>query len=448
MQQEMKALMVDCVERRQKLAEKLPPGSIVLLPGEKIKYRSADSEFPFRQDSDFYYLSGFNEPDAFLALLKDMNNQTEYVLFCRANNKEEEIWTGPRVGVSGAIAQYGCNEAYNIEELDTIMPTLMEGKTHCVYTLGLDRKWDDRIFSWINKARSKVRKGSSYPTIWLDLASHLHELRLIKSAFEIAMMRKAAHISVKGHLRLMQNLGKDKMEYQLEADFIHECYQLGGRAMAYPPIVGSGKNACILHYTQNDKPIQSGEIILVDAGCEYMNYASDITRSYPSSGLFSKEQKAIYELVLKSQLAAIQIIKPGLTWDKLQTIIVEILTTGLIELGLLKGDKKDLISKKAYSDFYMHSSGHWLGLDVHDVGNYKVNDAYRPLEPGMVLTVEPGLYISGDNPNVDQKWWDIGVRIEDDVLVTESGYEVLTADLPKTVADLEKILNSSSTEKA
>lgn len=428
--------------RRQQLLKAMPEHSIAVIVGEHIKFRNSDSEYPFRQNSDFYYLTGISEPQSVMVLLKE-KEKTQFILFCLEKNPSEEVWTGPRIGTEAAISYFGADQSFEISMLDSMMPTLMQDKTHCVYSLGKDRAFDDRMLSWVNVARSKKRKGGEYPKIWEDIAHTIHELRLIKSPLEIALMRKAATISVDAHLRLMKSCKPKLMEYYLEAEFTHECIQAGARYMAYPPIVGSGKNTCILHYTQNNREMKSGEMVLVDAGCEFEGYASDITRTYPVNGRFTKEQRAIYELVLKAQQAAIALVRPGTRWDALQEVIVNIFIEGLLELNILQGTPEKLMEEKAYFPFYMHSSGHWLGLDVHDAGDYKKKGEWRPLEAGMVLTVEPGLYM-GEYPEIDKKWWNIGVRIEDDVLVTEQGPEILSGKLPKTVDEIEAMMQKNS----
>lgn len=430
----------ELASRRRRLLDEMPLSSIAILKANETQFRNGDAEYPFRQNSNFYYLTGFCEPNAVMVLTKEVNGDSEFVLFCQSSNLEEEQWTGPRAGLEGARRQFSATKAFDIENLDSHVPRLLNNKTHLFYSLGLNIDFDTEMMGWINLVRSKGRQGSHIPKIWMDLISIIHHHRLKKSPYEIAMMREAAEISARAHIRLMQSCRPLQMEYHLEAEFLHSCYSEGSRAMAYTPIVGVGKNACILHYTQNNQPLKTGELVLVDAGCEYEYYAADITRTFPVSGHFSESQKAIYELVLQSQLAAIELIRPGVLWNSLQEIIVKILVKGLVSLGLLEGDIDTLIKKQAYRKFYMHSSGHWLGLDVHDVGNYRINDRWTILEPGMVLTIEPGLYIAANQPNVDKRWWGIGVRIEDDVLVTESGYEVLSSAAPKTIESIEQIM--------
>ncbi len=431
--------MQEYANRRQTLLKRIPPFSIVILPAGEQKFRNADASYLFRQQSHFYYLTGFCEPEALLILLKEQEGNSEFILFCKQRNREEEIWTGRLVGQEEAMLQFGANRAYALEELDKIMPMLFEGKQNVVYSLGTAESWDKRVMQWLNVGRAKQRLGVKSPFVWLELLPFIDEQRLIKSSAEIALMRQAARISAKAHLNVMRACKPNKKEYELEGVFIQECYKEGCREMAYTPIVAGGGNACTLHYIRNDQPLKAGELVLVDAGCEYQYYAADITRTIPINGEFSKDQKLIYECVLKAQICAIQAIKPGITWDRLQEIIVKVLVEGLVSLGILHGDVETLVQEKAYKRFYMHSSGHWLGLDVHDVGEYKIEGEWRPLVAGMVLTVEPGLYI-WPAENVDKRWWGIGVRIEDDVLVTDTSFEVLSQDVPKTVKEIEQLM--------
>lgn len=427
--------------RRDRLFEKLPLSSIAILPSGKQKYRNADTEYRFRQKSDFYYLSGFDEPESVLILIKDKTGKKEFIVFCRPNQPEEEVWTGPRLGIAGAVTKLECDHAYAIQDLDNQVVKLLENKEHIIYSFVEDSKWNKRVIDWVNRVKTKARVGIAAPKIWVDLSPLIHEARLIKSPSEIELMRKASEISARAHKQLMILCAPEKFEYELEAEFIQSCMKEGVSEMAYPTIVGGGANACILHYIKNNARLKSGDLVLVDAGCEFQYYASDITRTYPVNGKFSAEQKAIYELVLKAQMAAIEKVRPGLFWNELQDTLVLILVEGLVELELLKGDIKTIIEQKTYQRFYMHSSGHWLGLDVHDVGDYKVQEEWRKLEAGMVLTIEPGIYISPNQPDVDERWWGIGVRIEDDILVAEQGFEVLSKEVPKTVESIEKIMS-------
>jgi len=428
--------------RRQTLLKEIPPFSIVILPAGEEKFRNNDAAYSFRQESNFYYLTGFCEPQALLVLLKEQEEHSEFILFCQKRNREEEIWTGGFVGPEGARQQFGADRAYPLEELDNMLPTFLENKQNIIYSLGQSEKWDKRVLGWLNVGRAKYRQGVQIPALWLELLPFISEQRLIKSNNEIMLMRRAAEVSAKAHIGIMQICKPGKKEYELEGIFLQECYKEGCREMAYMPIIGGGRNACTLHYVKNDQTLNADELVLIDAGCEYQYYAADITRTIPVNGKFSADQTLIYELVLKAQTAAIQAIKPGVPWNQLQEIIIDVLVEGLVSLGILQGKVETLIQDKAYKQFYMHSSGHWLGLDVHDAGSYKVKNAWRQLMPGMVLTVEPGLYI-WPQEKVDKRWWGIGVRIEDDVLVTTRGFEVLSKDVPKTVKEIEALMSSA-----
>ena len=425
--------------RRKWLMQQMESESIAIVPSAKEVVRNRDVDYPFRQDSDFYYLTGFNEPDAVLVLLPGRKHG-EYVLFCRERDPKMELWNGYRAGPEGACEEFGADDAFPIGDIDEILPGLIEGRERVYYAMGRHADFDQKVMAWINTIRSKVRSGAHPPGEFVDLDHILHDMRLIKSAAEQKVMRKAAKISGRAHCRAMQLCKPDMMEYQLEAEFLHEFTRSGARLPAYSAIVGGGKNGCILHYTQNDMVLKDGDLVLIDAGCEIDYYAADITRTFPVNGHFSKEQKALYELVLKAQLGAIEQIKPGNHWNQPHDAAVRIITEGLVELGLLKGSVKKLIASEAYKDFFMHRTGHWLGMDVHDVGDYKVGEEWRVLEAGMVMTVEPGIYVAADNKNVAKKWRGIGIRIEDDVLVTRDGHEVLTTDSPKTVDAIEALM--------
>lgn len=429
----------DFAKRRKQLMKKVSPSSIIIIPAAPTAFRNGDYDYPYRQNSDFYYLTGFEEPEA-VAIIAPKRKDGEYILFNRPRNRDEEIWTGYRAGQAGARKDFGANEAFLISELESKLPALLEGRTEIHYTLGINKDFDKLLLNAINKIRGRIRSGAQSPIVFVDIADTLHEMRLIKSPAEIAIMRKAANISADAHLRAMQVCKPGMNEYELEAELQYIFNRNGARFPAYTSIVGGGANSCILHYNENNQVIKKDSIVLIDAGCEYQNYASDITRTFPANGKFSPEQRAIYDIVLAAQLAAIKAIRPGLTWEVPQKIIVKIITQGLLDLGLLKGKLADLIEKRAYAKFYMHNSGHWLGLDVHDAGRYKVNGKWRPLKPGMVLTVEPGIYISADIPGVAKRWHNIGVRIEDDVVVTAKGHEVLSQRLPKEVADIEALM--------
>lgn len=434
--------MVDINEfskRRKQVMQMMGPAEIMILKAASIAYRNGESEYPYRQNSDFYYLTGFEEPDA-VAVLAPNRHGGEFILFNRARHREEEIWTGLRAGQVGAKTIYGANESYPHHELESKLPELLMGRDVIHYTLGVDNDFDAILMAAVNKIRGKIRSGIQSPLAWVDMTNTVHEMRLIKSVTEITLMRKAAHISALAHQRAIKACKPGINEYQLEAEFTYECQRQGARFPAYTPIVGAGENSCILHYVSNNQVIAKDSIVLIDAGCEYENYASDVTRSFPANGRFSAEQKAIYEIVLAAQKAGIQSVKPNASFISAQESIVKIITQGLLDLGLLKGSLTELIEKQAYFPFYMHKSGHWLGLEVHDVGRYKVNGQWRQLQPGMVLTVEPGIYISA-MPGIDQRWHGIGIRIEDDILVTSDGHDILSQAVPKEINDIEAMMN-------
>ncbi len=422
--------------RRGRLMEMMEPNSIAIIPSAHEIIRNSDTHFPFRQDSDFYYLTGFNEPDA-VAVLIPGREHGAFVMFCRDRDPERELWDGYRAGPEGACDDYDADDAFPVDDLDEILPGLLEGRERVYYAMGRDSEFDRHVMEWVNTIRNKVRSGAIPPGEFLDLNHFLHELRLFKSAQEIQLMQRAGEISAKAHRRAMAMCKPGMMEYQLEAELLHTFAKNGARFPAYPSIVGGGDNGCILHYIENRDALQDGDLVLIDAGCELDHYASDITRTFPVNGKFSREQKALYELVLQAQLAAISVIKPGNHWNEPHDITVKIITEGLVQLGLLKGKVSSLIKKGAYRDFYMHRAGHWLGMDVHDVGDYKCGGEWRVFEPGMVLTVEPGIYVSPHNKKVDKKWRGIGIRIEDDVVVTKDGNQVLTTLAPKTVDEVE-----------
>lgn len=426
-------------KRRAALMKKIGKDAIVIIPSTNEIPRNGDTTYSFRQSSDFYYLTGFNEPESVLVLMPQ-NKKGEFILFNRVRDLAREIWDGPRAGQEDARKVFGADESYPISDLSTKLPELLMGRETIYYPIGISKDFDKLVFNSVNAIRAKVRGGVKAPSTFIDVADLLHEMRLIKSPSEIALMQKAADISVKAHERAIRSCKPGMYEYQLEAELMHEFMRSGARFTAYSSIVGAGKNTCVLHYVSNDAKIQNGDLVLIDAGCEFGNYASDITRTFPANGKFSGEQKAIYELVLASQLAAIKEVKPGASWTAAQDVIVKIITQGLVDLGLLKGRVDDLIEKEAYFDFYMHRSGHWLGLDVHDVGQYRVNDKWRKLAPGMALTVEPGIYIGAHLKNVPKRWHNIGVRIEDDVVVTANGRTVLTQALAKKVDDIEAMM--------
>jgi len=426
-------------ERRRKLMDHMAPDSIAILPSAPERVRNRDVLHPFRQDSDFYYLTGFGEPESVLVLIPGRAHG-ESVLFCKERDPLKEQWDGFLVGQEGAVERYGVDDAFPIGDIDDILPGLIEGRSRIYYPLGKDRGFDTRVMDWVKVIRSKVRTGARPPGEFAAVEHLLHDLRLYKSANEIRVMAKAGDISAQAHCNAMKLAREGLSEYHLEAELIHTFRQHGTRETAYPSIVGGGVNGCILHYIENSEPLNNGDLVLIDAGCELECYASDITRTFPVSGRFSAPQKALYDVVLSAQYAAIDAVRPGNHWNQPHEAALNVLTQGLIDLGLIAGPLDDAIAHETFKPFFMHRTGHWLGLDVHDVGDYKVGDAWRQLEPGMVMTVEPGLYVSPGNTGVDQRWRGIGIRIEDDVVVTKDGCRVLTDGVPKTIDEIEALM--------
>lgn len=429
--------------RRKALMAEMEPNSIAILPAAPMYIRNRDVEHIYRQDSDFQYLSGFPEPEAVIALIPGREHG-EYVLFCRERDPARELWDGLRAGQDGAISEYGADDAFPIGDIDDILPGLIEGRSRVYYAIGSNQEFDHRLMEWINTIRSKARQGAQPPNEFVALDHLLHDLRLYKSANEVKVMKHAAEISARAHIRAMQASRAGLYEYHLEAELDYEFRKGGSKMPAYGSIVAAGKNACILHYRENDAVLRDGDLVLIDAGCEIDCYASDITRTFPVSGRFSPEQKAIYELVLAANEEAFKHIAPGKHWNEAHEATVRVITAGLVELGLLQGNADELIAAEAYKPFYMHRAGHWLGMDVHDVGDYKVGGEWRVLEPGMAMTVEPGIYIAADNQDVAKKWRGIGVRIEDDLVVTRTGCEILTGGVPKAVAEIEALMAAAA----
>ena len=441
--------MLNFSNHRHAFLQGMSDNSIAVIPSAKLQVRNRDAEFPFRQSSDFFYLTGFTEDNACLVLIKKLNENTnkveqQAILFCQPKVKEMEIWTGYRLGQEAAIAKLAMDQAFAIEELDQQLPILMSDCEQVYGLWGSDKEWDQTLIGAIENVKLKARTGVSAPTAMIAIEPLLHELRLIKSDAEITLMKTAAELSAQAHINAMEAVTPGMFEYQLEGLMRNHCAQNGSRFDAYTSIVGSGHNACILHYNDNNQKINNGDLVLIDAGCEINHYASDITRTFPANGKFSDEQKALYQLVLDSQLAAIAEVKPGNTFNHPHEAALKVLTQGLVDLGLLTGDVATLIEKEAYKPFYMHKTGHWIGLDVHDVGAYKIKGKWRELKPGMVLTVEPGLYVAPDDTSVDEKWRGIGIRIEDDILVTETGHQVLSENVPKSVVDIEALTRKNN----
>lgn len=428
-------------QRREKFMSKIGQGTAIFRSAP-MAVMHKDVEYNFRQESDLYYLTGFDEPNT-VAVLAPHHEEHRFVLFVRPNDPEKETWSGRRVGVEAAKAQFDADEVYPIQELDEKLPQYLEKADRIYYHLGRDRRFNDKVLHHWKQLMAGYPKRGTGPVAIEDPGPILHALRQVKSPAELELMRTAAKISVEAHQRALEIARPGCYEYEVEAE-IEYFFRRQGASFAYPTIVASGDNACILHYTENVRQMQAGDLLLIDAGCVYRYYNADITRTFPISGKFSPEQKAIYEIVLEAQLQAIAQAHPGNPYSSIHETAVSVIVEGLMELGLLQGDKEEIIKEEKYKPFYMHRTGHWLGLDVHDVGIYQHGESSHLLEAGHVFTVEPGIYIAPDikpvegQPEVDDRWRGIGIRIEDDVLITASGHEVLTADVPKAVADLER----------
>ncbi|MGJ0516317.1 MAG: Xaa-Pro aminopeptidase [Methylomicrobium sp.] len=429
-------------KRRKQLMQRVGKGNIALIGSAAERVRNRDVHYPYRQDSDFYYLTGFNEPEA-LAVFIPGREQGEYILFCREYDETKALWEGAHAGLEGAVKHYEADDSFPIDDLDEILPGMLENKGKVFYPMGRDPDLDHSLLEWINHLRGQSRRGVTAPGELVSLEHILHEMRMFKSPAELKLMRRAAEVSAKAHVKAMQACKPGLYEYQIEAELLYQFYQGGLRHVAYPSIVAGGRNACVLHYTENKDSLKTGDLLLIDAGAECDHYAADITRTFPVSGRFTEPQKQLYQLVLDAQGAALEQIRPGLPWNAAHEAAVETLTKGLVELGILKGKVKKLIKDEKYKPFFMHRIGHWLGMDVHDVGDYKVEQEWRLLEPGMVLTVEPGLYIPPDYEKVEEKWRGIGIRIEDDILVTASGYECLTSAVPKSINEIEALMQTA-----
>jgi Xaa-Pro aminopeptidase len=425
--------------RRRALMRMMGKGAIAILPAAPMRLRNRDVEYAYRQDSDFYYLTGFAEPEAVLVLVPG-RPQGEFIMFCRDQDPERELWDGKRVTPAGTLANYGADDAFPIADIDDILPGLIEQCERVFYTMGLHTDFDSKLIGWVKDLRAQGRSGAHTPEEFVALDHLLHDLRLYKSRSEISTMRKSAKIAAAAHARAMANCQPGMHEYELDAEYQHE-FRRNNVVGSYQSIVGGGANACVLHYVDNDQPLKDGDLVLADVGCELDYYASDITRTWPVNGKFTVEQRQIYELVLQAHDAAIEQVRPGNHWNDPHDAAVRVITKGLQRLGLLKGDLRTLLSQHKYRKFFMHRTGHWLGMDVHDVGDYKVSDQWRLLEPGMVLTIEPGIYVP-DQPSIAKKYRNIGVRIEDDVAVTADGYEVLSKDVPVDPDEIEKLVGS------
>jgi Xaa-Pro aminopeptidase len=424
--------------RRARLIESMGEG-VAIIPTSPEFIRNRDSHYPFRFDSYFYYLSAFKESESVLFIIAGAEPKT--VLFCRDKDMEREIWDGFRYGPAAAVTEFGIDEAYSINQLDEIAPKLIANQAKLFYSLGADTAWDVRVTAWLNQLRVQARTGVSAPDEIVDVRKYLDEMRLYKSAYEIETMRQSANIAAAAHQRAMQFTKPSMMEYEVEAEFLHEFYHCGAQAPAYTSIVAGGANACTLHYNANNAQLRDGDLLLIDAGCELDGYASDITRTFPINGKFSAAQKDLYELVLASQSAAIAKVSPNNHWNAPHEAALDVLIRGFIDFGLCNGSPEEVLETGSYRQFYMHRTGHWLGLDVHDAGEYKDKQGnWRMLEKGMALTVEPGCYVRPAD-NVPKHFWNIGIRIEDDAVVTENGCEIITKAAPKTVAEIEALMH-------
>lgn len=424
-------------KRRKQLMRMVGDDGVALLPSAPVRTRSRDVEYRYRQDSDFYYLTGFAEPDAVMVLAPGRASG-EFLLFCRDRDRDKERWDGYRAGPDGAVADFAADDAFPIDDIDDILPGIIESRSRVYYTMGAYSDFDARVADWIKSLRSRGAGGGHTPHEFVALDHLLHDMRLYKSRAEITAMRRAAKVACQAHKRAMQRVRPGLREYELEAEFIHEFRRANAR-YSYSPIVGGGANGCILHYVDNAAELKDGDLVLIDAGCELDYYASDVTRTFPVNGRFSPEQRAVYDIVYEAQQAAIDKTRAGNHWNEPHDAAVRVITRGLKKLGLLDGTLSRLINDGAYREYFMHRTGHWIGMDVHDVGDYKVGDEWRLLESGMVTTVEPGIYI-GNGRNVPKGFRNIGIRIEDDVAVTRSGADVLSKSLPGDADAIEKIM--------
>jgi Xaa-Pro aminopeptidase len=427
--------------RRRQLMRMMGKDAIAIVPAASVKRRNSDVEYHYRQDSDFQYLTGFGEPEA-VAVLIPGRPQGEYVMFVRDRDPARETWDGVRAGPEGAVSQHGADDAFPVSDIDEILPGLLERCPRVFYTMGVHPEFDQRVFGWVNGLRAQAKKGLHAPQEFVALDHYLHEMRLFKSRPELDAMRRAGRIAAGAHCRAMKTAAPGRMEYEVMADILHDFHRQKAD-ISYHPIVGSGPNACVLHYTANDRQMMDGDLLLIDAGCEYDYYASDITRTFPVNGRFTAPQRALYEVVLAAQHAAIDKVRPGNHWNEPHEAAVKAITQGLVKLGLLKGRVPTLIKEEAYKPFFMHRTGHWLGMDVHDVGEYKVGEEWRLLEPGMVTTIEPGIYIAPGTRGVAKRWQGIGIRIEDDVAVTKGDPEVMTAGVPTDPDEIEALMQSA-----
>lgn len=427
-----------CAKRRRQLMAMAGDDAILILPAAPERVRSRDTHYPYRQDSDFRYLTGFDEPQAVLVLAPGRAHG-EALLFCRERDPEREGWDGARLGPEAAVDALALDDAWAIDDIDDILPGLIEGRSRIWYHFGHDTDFDLKLIGWLNRVRAQMRMGAQPPHEFLELGHLLDEMRLFKSADELALMQRAADISVAAHEAAMRAARPGIHEYELQAE-VERVFRMHDAVPAYESIVGVGANACVLHYRANRAKARAGELALIDAGAEYRGYAADITRTFPVDGRFSPAQRALHALVGKAQAAALAQAVPGRPWSAIHDAAVETLADGLLSLGLLKGRLKKVIADGSYQRFYRHKTGHWLGLDVHDVGEYRVGDEPRLLEPGMVFTIEPGLYVGAADATVDAKWRGIGIRTEDDVVITKTGHRVLTERLARSADEIESFM--------
>jgi Xaa-Pro aminopeptidase len=427
--------------RRRQLTRLIGRDSIAILPAAPVRHRNNDVEYAYRQDSDFHYITGFAEPES-VAVLIPGREQAEYVMFVRERDPARETWDGRRAGPAGATRDFSADDAFPIGDIDEIIPGLLENRTKVFYTMGVYADFDQRVVGWVNGLRTQARNGRHIPQEFVALDHVLHDMRLFKSRAEIELLRESARIAAAAHVRAMRFCRPGRQEYEVMAELVHE-FRRYNADTSYHPIVGAGPNSCILHYRDNNQTLKDGDLLLVDAGCEFECYASDITRTFPVNGRFSPEQRAVYEIVLEANEAAIAKVKPGNDWNAPHVAAVHVITQGLVKLGLLEGRVSKLERDGAYRRFFMHRTGHWLGMDVHDVGDYKVGDEWRVLEPGMVMTIEPGIYIPASSRGVPKRMHNIGIRIEDDVVVTRTGVEVLTSQAPKSVEAIEAVMSGA-----
>jgi Xaa-Pro aminopeptidase len=433
-----KSMKLEFSKRRKQLMRLMGRDAIAIVPAAPIRMRSGDVDYAFRQDSNFHYLTGFGEPDS-VAVLMPGRPAGEYVLFVRDRDPAREIWDGKRAGPAGAVANFAADDAFPISDIDEILPGMLEQRERVYYTMGLNQEFDQRVVGWVNELRAQARSGRRPPQEFVALDHVLYDMRLFKSPAELGLMRRAGQIGAQAHIRAMKFCQPGKNEFEVMAELVYEFGRFGADT-SYHPIVGGGANTCVLHYRDNNARLNDGDLLLIDAGCEYQFYASDITRTLPVNGRYTREQRAVYEVVLAGQRAAFAKVKPGNHWNEPHDAAVRAITQGLVRIGLLKGPVPALIRDEAYKRFFMHRTGHWLGIDVHDVGDYKVSDQWRVFEPGMTLTVEPGVYIAAGSKGVSKRFWNIGVRIEDDVAVTRDGCEVLTAGVPTDPDAIEALM--------